>query len=166
MSDHRTRPARPLALAGAAILVAGLAAVAPPLSAQEAHHTVTAVDEVAFGPAPPFLPEGAEIAVLYGDPGADGEFVVRLRFPAGYAIPAHSHTMDEIVTVVSGQLGLAAGDKLDREAAPLLAPGGFAMLPAGMNHFAWAEEETVVQLNGMGPFEITYVEDSDDPRIN
>lgn len=166
MFGHRVMPIRPATLAGAAILVAGLAALAPPLAAQDTHHRVTPVEEVTFGPAPPFLPEGAQIAVLYGDPGAAGEFVVRLRFPAGYAIPAHSHTMDEIMTVISGQLGLAAGDKLDRKAAPLLAPGSFAMLPAGMTHFAWAKEETVVQLNGMGPFDTTYLADSDDPRIN
>lgn len=159
------RTARTASLA-TGLALAALTAFSAPLAAEEPHHTVTAPDEVAFGPAPPFLPAGAEIAVLYGNPGAEGEFVVRLRFPAGYAIPAHTHSMDEIVTVISGRLGLAAGDRLDRAAAQPLPPGSFAMLPAGMTHFAWAEEQTVVQLNGMGPFDITYVSEADDPRIN
>jgi quercetin dioxygenase-like cupin family protein len=157
---------RPCAVVAALAVAASLTAFAQPVSAQESHHTVVTPGEIDFGQGPPSLPEGAQIAVLYGNPGEDGEFVLRLKFPAGYAILPHTHPKDEIVTVISGKLGLAAGDKLDRSAAPLLAAGSFIALPSGMAHFAWAEEETVVQLNGMGPFDITYLKDADDPRIN
>src|SRR5262245_65015313 len=50
-----------------------------------------------WGPAPPALPPGAEIAVLSGDPGKPAPYAVRLRFPANYKIPAHSHPTDENV---------------------------------------------------------------------
>jgi hypothetical protein len=31
-------------------------------------------------------------------------------------------------------------------------------------HFAWTKEEAVVQLNGTGPWGVTYVNPADDPR--
>jgi len=33
-----------------------------------------------------------------------------------------------------------------------------------MAHYAWAEVESIVQINGVGPFDITYVNPKDDPR--
>ncbi|WP_173487704.1 cupin domain-containing protein, partial [Aliiroseovarius sp. xm-m-354] len=83
-----------------------------------------------------------------------------------YTVPPHTHPNDEIVTVISGKLGLAAGDVLDQSAAPLLDAGSLVVLPSGMAHFAWAEEETVIQLNSMGPLKITYLQGGDDPRMN
>ena len=70
-----------------------------------------------WGPAPPMLPPGAQIAVLAGDPTRPVPYTVRLKFPANYDIPAHSHPTDENVTVVSGELFIGMGNKLDRKAA-------------------------------------------------
>jgi len=36
--------------------------------------------------------------------------------------------------------------------------------PEGMQHFAWFTEESIIQLHGMGPQDITYVNPADDPR--
>jgi hypothetical protein len=33
-----------------------------------------------------------------------------------------------------------------------------------MQHYAWSTGPTIIQINGMGPFEITYVNPADDPR--
>jgi hypothetical protein len=55
------------------------------------------------------------------------------------------------------------GDKLDKTKAAAFEPGGFASLPANMNHFAWAGTETVIQVHGVGPFAFTYVNPADDP---
>jgi hypothetical protein len=33
-----------------------------------------------------------------------------------------------------------------------------------MAHFAYAEVESVVQINGVGPFDVIYVDPKDDPR--
>lgn len=143
-----------------------LGLLAQPLAAEGSQHRIVSADDVTFGAGPPHLPAGVEMAVLSGNPGETGVFVLRLKFPAGYVVPPHTHSQDELVTVISGQLGVAMGDTLDRDAAPFLMPRSFVQLPAGMAHFAWADEETVVQLAGMGPFDITYVEDVDDPRLN
>ena len=120
--------------------------------------------QLEWAPAPNFVPEGAEIVVLSGDPSKDGQYVVRLKMPAGYKVPAHNHPTTEMVTVISGDFHLGMGDKLDEEKGTLLTAGGFAEAPAKMNHFAWATSPTVVQIHGQGPFAITYVNPADDPR--
>jgi quercetin dioxygenase-like cupin family protein len=116
-----------------------------------------------WGAAPPVFPKGAQIAVLSGDPFKDGLFVVRLKMPNGYKIPAHNHPTAEYVTVVSGKFNIGMGDKLDPKQGQQLRPGGFAEAPAKMNHYAWATGETVVQVHGQGPFELIYVNPADDP---
>ncbi len=139
-------------------------ASAVPAAAAEPHHTVVPADAVQWGPVPPSLPPGAQAAVLYGDPGKSGPFVLRLKFPGGYAVPPHRHSMDEPITVISGRFLIGSGQKLDRASAQVLQPTGFVYLPAGMTHYAIADGETEVQINGMGPFDITYVNPADDPR--
>ena len=89
---------------------------------------------------------------------------MRLRFPSGYHIPPHTHRKTERVTVLSGALYLAMGDKLDRSSAQMLAAGTYGFWPAGMKHAAWADSETVIQLHGIGPWTIKYLNPADDPR--
>lgn len=127
-------------------------------------HVMQAPGETTWGPAPPMLPPGAQIAVLAGDPGKPAPYTVRLKFPANYAIPAHSHPTDENVAVVSGTLFMAMGTKLDKSAGKPLGAGGFALMPAGANHFAYTKQETTILLYGQGPVEFKYVNPSDDPR--
>jgi len=45
-----------------------------------------------------------------------------------------------------------------------LSPGDMMIMQPKTNHFAWTKEEVVVQLNGMGPWGVTYVDPADDPR--
>jgi len=154
---------------GAAGLFAlSLAAVALfqqfPAQADEPHHTVVRSDAVTWGPAPPSLPPGAQAAVLAGHPGKEGPFVLRLKFPAGFTVPPHRHSKYEMITVIAGRFGVGAGEKLDRQAANVLPSASFVHLPAGMPHFAWADGETIVQINGTGPFDVEYVDPGDDPR--
>ena len=40
----------------------------------------------------------------------------------------------------------------------------FVHLPAGMPHYAGAQGETVVQINGTASFGVVYVDPRDDPR--
>ncbi|HUL72859.1 MAG TPA: cupin domain-containing protein [Vicinamibacterales bacterium] len=122
------------------------------------------VAEAKWGAAPPMLPPGAQIAVLAGDPGKAAPYTVRLKFPANYNIPAHSHPTDENVAVVSGALTLGMGDKLDRNAGTVVGPGGYALAPANMNHYAFTKAETTILLYGIGPVEFKYVNPNDDPR--
>src|SRR4051812_21094991 len=76
--------------------------------------------------APPNLPKGADIAVLSGDPSKEGLFVLRLKMPSGYKIPAHNHPTDEGATVISGNFHIGMGDKLDETNAIELTAGGYA----------------------------------------
>ena len=135
------------------------------VNAQKAHVLVD-LNEANWGPAPPMLPHGARIAVLAGDPTKPAPYTVRLKFPANYAIPAHSHPTDENVVVVSGAVTFGMGDKLIKGAASnkTLAVGGFAQMPANVNHFAYTTQESTIVLFGQGPVEFKYVNPSDDPR--
>jgi quercetin dioxygenase-like cupin family protein len=143
---------------------AAILGAAVPIQATEAHHTVVPGDAITFGPAPASLPPGAQAAVLLGSPAKEGPFVLRLKFPAGFVVPPHRHSKDELVTVISGNFAIAAGEKLDRAASKPLPAGSFIHLPAGMPHYAWTNGEAVVQINGMGPFDVKYVDPKDDPR--
>ena len=119
--------------------------------------------DIKWGPAPPSLPKGAEFAVLSGDPSKDGPYVVRLKMPAGYKIPAHNHPTTENVTVVSGNFHIGMGDRLDEKKGIELTSGGYGEATAKMNHYAWVTSPTIVQVHGQGPFAITYVNPADDP---
>jgi Domain of unknown function (DUF4437) len=140
-----------------------VAVAASSVSAQSPHVLVPA-DKVQWGPAPPVLPAGAQIAVLEGNPAEKGPVTLRLRLPANYDIPAHWHSMTERVTVLSGALHVGMGDRLDRQASQTLDPGGFVSLPAAMHHFAWTATPTVVQIDLVGPFDIFYVNPADNPQ--
>jgi quercetin dioxygenase-like cupin family protein len=147
----------------AAALLAFAALCAPAAIAQSAH-VMENPTAAKWGPAPPMLPPGAQIAVLAGDPTKTGPYTVRLKFPANYDIPAHSHPTDENVAVVSGALFAGMGSKLDRKSGGSLTVGGFALMPAGMNHFAYTKVETTILLYGLGPVDFKYVNPNDDPR--
>ncbi|MGH7487088.1 MAG: cupin domain-containing protein [bacterium] len=127
-------------------------------------HVMQNLGEAKWGPAPPFLPKGAEIAVLAGDPTKAVPYTVRLKFPANYSIPAHSHPTDENVAVVTGELYMGMGDKLDKRAGKALHAGAFALMPANANHFAYTKGTTTIVLYGQGPVEFKYVNPTDDPR--
>jgi mannose-6-phosphate isomerase-like protein (cupin superfamily) len=139
----------------------------PAAHAQSQNHVIQTPKEAQWGPAPPMIPAGAEIAVLAGDPTRPVPYTIRLKFPANYSIPSHSHPTDEHVVVVSGALTFGMGDALAKGSATnkTLATGGFALMPASMNHFAYtAAQETIIVLYGQGPVEFNYVNPADDPR--
>ncbi len=120
--------------------------------------------DVKWGPAPDALPPGAQAAVLEGNPSAAGPFAMRLKIPAGYKIAPHSHPRQERVTVISGRFQLGHGRSFDPSKLETLEAGSFFSLPPGMEHFASAAADTVLQLNSDGPWAINYVNPSDDPR--
>jgi quercetin dioxygenase-like cupin family protein len=125
---------------------------------------VTKASEVKWGPAPPSLPPGAQLAVMSGDPGSKGFVSLRAKMPAGYIIRPHFHPTDEHVTVLSGTLSVGMGDKLDSATAKHVGPGGYFIAAAQMHHYAVAKTAVVIQVDLEGPFDITYVDPADDPR--
>lgn len=152
------------------VLIASLTLAASAAAAQsnatggEQHAIVALPDKIAWAPAPPILPRGAELAVVEGDPSKAGAFTMRLRMPDGYRLPAHFHPVTEHVTVIQGTFRVGMGDKFDPAALGDLPTGTFAALAPGMRHFAQARGETVIQLHGVGPWSLTYVNPADDPR--
>jgi len=120
--------------------------------------------DIKWADAPPSLPKGAKVAVLRGDPGKSGPFVIRLSAPAGYKVPPHWHSQDENLTVLSGTLYLGAGDKVEPGKAHALGAGGVHFLPGKAHHYAFARVRTVIQVNGNGPFDVTYINPDDDPQ--
>jgi uncharacterized RmlC-like cupin family protein len=121
-------------------------------------------DQVNWGPAPPFVPAGAQLAVLEGNPMASsGDFTIRLKMPDGYKIAPHTHPNRENVTVISGTLKVGMGDHFDESKMTSFGPGSFAYLDPSMHHYAGASGETVVQIHGMSPVKFNYINPADDP---
>lgn len=153
------------AITAAAILSGGAFAT---VHAQQAaqKHVLSAPKDAQWGPAPPMLPPGAQIAMLSGDPTKPVPYSIRLKFPAGYTIAPHSHPTDENVVVVSGAVTFGMGNELSKTAPGnrTLRPGGYALVTAGMNHFAFTTTESTIVLYGTGPVDFKYVNPSDDPR--
>lgn len=108
--------------------------------------------------------KGAKIATLHGDPSKPGPFALRLQLPDGFKVPAHWHSKDEAITVLSGVFKLRTGDKPDSGAVQALKAGAFAFMPAKIPHSAVTEGVTILQVQGEGPFDLNLVNPADDPR--
>jgi hypothetical protein len=150
-----------IAVVGVTWAVAAEKTAAPAMKMPD--HGLTTPDNMKWGPAPPVFQAGAQMAVLEGNPGASGPYVVRLKMPDGYKIMPHWHPTTENVTVISGMFHLGAGEKFDDTKGMDMPAGSFGFVGPHMNHFAWATGETVVQVHGMGPFQLTYVNPADNP---
>ena len=121
-------------------------------------------NQIKWGPPPPFVAAGAQLAVLEGDPGASsGDFTVRLKMPYGYKIAPHWHPKRENVTVISGKFKVGMGDTFDESKMSEFPAGSFAYLDPDMHHYAQASGPTIVQVHGMSPLQFNYVNPSDDP---
>ena len=137
---------------------------AKPAASAPAAHILLTPDAIKWGPAPAALPNGAQVAILNGDPSKPGFFVVRLKFPDGYKVPAHWHPTDENLTVLQGTFRAGMGDAFSDAGLHDFAVGSYIKMPKHVNHFATANGETIVQLEGQGPFVVNYVNPKDDPR--
>jgi quercetin dioxygenase-like cupin family protein len=140
-----------------------LLVVALPALAQQQQHLVATPDTLKWIDPPTF--PGAKMAIVQGDPGKEGLFMYRVKLPANYKIPPHFHKAGENVTVLSGSFFIGLGEKFDQGSGKELSPGAFVAIPATHRHFAWAGgQETLIQVHGVGPTDITFVNPADDPR--
>jgi ketosteroid isomerase-like protein len=126
-------------------------------------HVLAAASALKWGDAPPSLPPGAKLAVVSGDPTQAAPYVIRAQMPAGYRIAPHWHPTDEHVTVLSGTVALGMGEKFDQAGLKDLPSGGYFVAPAEMRHFFATKTAATIQVHGMGPFAINYVNPADDP---
>jgi len=126
-------------------------------------HVMMSPSAVTWGDAPPSLPPGAKMVVVSGDPSQAVPYVLRAQMPAGYRIAPHWHPTDENVTVLSGTVALGMGEKFNQSALKDVPSGGFFVAPAEMRHFFAAKTAATIQVHGVGPFAINYVNPDDDP---
>jgi quercetin dioxygenase-like cupin family protein len=100
-------------------------------------HIAVSADQLKWGPAPPAFPKGAQISVLAGDPTKEGLYVIRLKLPAGYKVPPHTHPNDENVTVITGMFNIGTGSTFDEKNGKALSAGGFVHMPKGMQRVVY-----------------------------
>lgn len=129
-------------------------------------HVAVTPDQLKWGPAPPNFPKGAEFAIVSGDATKEGNYVLRIKTPAGYKVPAHTHPNDENVTVLSGNFNVGMGPKLDEGKGTAMKAGSFFKAPKGMQHYAWCSSDgpCMIQLHGTGPQTLVYVDAANDPH--
>ena len=121
-------------------------------------------EKIPWGPPPPFIAPGAQLAVIEGNPAAStGDFTVRLKMPDGYRIAPHWHPHRENVTVISGTFKVGMGDTFDKDKMGSFPAGSFAFLDPDMHHYAMAAGEVIVQVHGNAPLQFNYVNPDDDP---
>ena len=124
---------------------------------------VVTPESVVWQPHPIF--KGAQTAILLGDPSKPELVVQRVKFPPNYKVPPHTHPYTEVVTVLSGTFGDAAGETFDTSKGQILKAGSIFELPKGHPHYVWTtNEETVVQIYFTGPGGIEFINPADDPR--
>ena len=131
--------------------------------APAATHVMASPSTLTWGDAPPSLPPGAKMALVSGDPTKPVPFVLRAQLPAGYKIAPHWHPTDEHVTVISGTVALGMGEKFDEAALKDTPTGGYFVAPAEMRHFFMSRTAATIQVHGVGPFAVNYVNPADDP---
>ena len=121
-------------------------------------------EAIPWGPPPPFIAPGAQLAVIEGNPAAStGDFTVRLKMPDGYRIAPHWHPLRENVTVLAGTFKVGMGDTFDKDKMGSFPAGSFAFLDPEMHHYVLASGEVVVQVHGNAPLQFNYVNPADDP---
>jgi len=103
---------------------------------------------------PPTLPPGSKMAILEGSPKAEGMFTMRVRIPAGSAIPPHWHPRQERVTILSGAVNLGFGSVANAANTKRYAAGSFYVNPPRVMHFLFFPEATEMQMTGVGPWEL------------
>src|ERR1700729_2504842 len=154
-----------LAILGTLSFAGQLVTIAPPPAAHD--RNAFTPDTIPWGPPPPFVAPGAQLAVLEGNPAAaSGDYTVRVKMPDGYRIAPHWHPLRENVTVISGTFKVGMGDVFETNKMTALPPGSFAFLDPDMHHYAMASGPVVVQIHGMAPLQFNYVNPQDDPSKN
>jgi len=138
----------------------------PTVATTDSGHVMHSKKDMKWTPAPASLPPGAQATVLDGDPTKAGEFTMRIKLPPNYKIPPHTHPADEHITVIEGAFSMGLGEKFDANIAHQLKTGDYARMTAGTKHFAMTKSAAIVQLHGVGPWGITYVNPADDPRAS
>jgi quercetin dioxygenase-like cupin family protein len=151
-----------IAVAAAVIAGFGALTLSEGFAQHSGTHVMTSPEELTWSDLPA-LP-GVKIAVIEGPLNEAAPIMFRLKFPANYKVPPHWHPGIEHVTIISGTLNMGMGDVFDTTKTRALTPGSVAIMPPGTRHFVWTSEETIGQVHSIGPWSVTYVNPTDDPK--
>jgi len=146
------------------LILASLLAFTFNLGAQTPETPIGFIPEaIAFKDAPPTLPPGSKVSVLEGNPGAEGMFTMRVRIPAGSAIPPHWHPRQERVTVLAGAVDLGFGSVANKSSVTRYRAGSFYLNPPRVVHYLFFPENTELQITGVGPWELITTDPNEKP---
>ena len=113
----------------------------------------------------PAFPSSVRLAVVVGEPSAEGPYVIRVKVPRDVKLMPHTHPEDRVYTVISGIFYIGIGDRFDADKLQAYPPGAVIVLPGNTPHFHWARSgEYVSQVSAIGPLGLNYVNPKDDPR--
>lgn len=116
--------------------------------------------EIEWGPCPPSLPKGCEMAVLEGDPRKEMLFTARFHTTGEFVMRPHWHPRNERVTILEGKVGVGFADAIDRENVTWFGPGDYYVNAEGAHHFVLADEPAVIQITGIGPWKANFLDAS------
>jgi quercetin dioxygenase-like cupin family protein len=113
-------------------MVCGVAVLAASVHADDQKKmVVTSFQDAKFAPVDPARPDGAQLAVLWGDP-AKGPSAMLLKLKKG-AGPLHIHTSDYHLTLLQGTMKHWAEGAQEADAKPL-GPGSYWFQPGNQAH--------------------------------
>lgn len=113
-------------------------------------------EEIEWKDGNPNLPPGAKTAVLEGNPKQEGIFTMRVYLPPGAVLKPHTHPREERVTVLEGIVRVAFSETVDWTKGTAFGPGSYYVNPPGAAHLVWTNEGALVQITGIGPWEIHF----------
>ena len=143
------------------IILSGYAQKSPPVGEMQfpegsVQHVVLA-EEIQWQPCPPNLPEGCEMTVLEGNPKGSDLFTVRFKTSQGFKMPPHTHPKDERVTILKGRAYVAFGKDANKGDAKAFGPGDYYENARNEIHTVWADDGTIIQITGIGPWEANFI---------
>lgn len=110
------------------------------------------------------FPPGAKAAFLTGDPRKPGYFALRVKIPPNYKVPPNWQTVEIFVTVLSGSYSIGVGNNFNPKNGKTLPSTGSVVIPADSHLYFWSKKGAILEIHGVGPWDIHYVNPADDPR--
>lgn len=124
----------------------------------QVQHAVIAAD-IDWKPCPPGLPPGCELKVLEGNPKQADLFTVRFRLDEQFYMRPHTHPKDERVTLLKGKVRVAFGENATRNDGIVFQQGDYYVNSRDEIHWVWVEQNAIVQVTGIGPWEVHFVDE-------
>ncbi len=73
-------------------------------------------------------------------------------------MPPHTHPKEERVTMLNGRVSVAFGAEATHEDATTFGPGDYYVNARDAVHIVWADEDSILQITGTGPWQAHFVE--------